>query len=194
MAQDSEIVRRVTDGDVNAFEVLIDRHRRLVFGIVRKHVPADKVEDVAHEVFIEAFRSLGAFSEKSPFSYWLAKITVRCCYRFWRRHHRNRELPVSSISEQAQQWLDAVTGAASRAAFEREAARKEAAEVLDHALGKLAPKDRMVVTMVHLEERSVQEVAAQLGWSLVAVKVRAHRSRQKLRKIISGLLENKPGK
>jgi RNA polymerase sigma-70 factor, ECF subfamily len=192
MRQDGDIARLVIDGDFNAFEMLINRYRALVFGIVLKYVPRDRADEVAQDTFIEAFRSLGTYSRAKPFAHWLSKVAVRCCYGFWRRHYRNRETPLSSISEDSQRWLDNVTSASSREAFERESLRSEAAEVLRHALDRLSPEDRMVVTMVHLEELSVKEAAHQLGWSLVSVRVRAHRSRQKLRKILSDMLDENP--
>jgi len=190
--QDSEIISRVIRGDVNAFELLVGRYRALVFSIVLKHVPAEKAEDVAQDAFLEAFRSLSSFAEKSPFLHWLARITVRCCYDFW-RGHRHREIPVSSLSEDSEEWLDQVLAARSREVFEREASRREASEVLAYALGKLSPEDRMVLTLVHLDGHPVKEAAELLGWSVVSVKVRAHRSRQKLRKIISNLLDGRRG-
>lgn len=190
--QDSEIISRVIQGDVNAFEFLVGRYRALVFSIVLKHVPAEKAEDVAQEAFLEAFKSLKSFAERSPFLNWLAKITVRCCYDFW-RGQRNSEIPVSSFSENSEEWLDQVLVTRSREAFEREASRREAAEVLAYALGKLSPEDRMVLTLVHLDGHPVKETAELLGWSVVSVKVRAHRSRRKLHKIISNLLDGRRG-
>ncbi|MDA8163506.1 MAG: sigma-70 family RNA polymerase sigma factor [Desulfobacteraceae bacterium] len=187
--EDSEIVHRVVAGDVNAFEILVKRYRGLVFGIALRYVPADRAEDVAQEAFIAAFRSLGTFSHASLFRHWLSGITVRCCYGFWRQHYRRKEQILSSLSEDSKDWLDDVLSAASSDAFEREVARKEAGEILGHALGQLSAKDRMVVAMVHLEGLSMNEAAARLGWSSMAVKVRAHRSRQKLRRVITRLLQ-----
>ncbi len=191
---DSEIIGRIAEGDVNAFELLVDRYKALVFGIVLKHVPHDRAEDVAQDAFIEIYRSLGTYAEKSPFSHWLSKITVRCCYDFWRQHHNNREKPMSSLSEDAGQWLDFMLADQSRERFERETEGREAGEVLNHALDQLSAKDRMVLTLVHLEGRSVKETAELLGWSRISVKVHAHRSRGRLRRIISDLLDGRSGK
>ena len=69
--------------------------------------------------------------------------------------------------------------------------REEAAEVLEWALGKLSPENRAVLTLVHLDGYSVREAAQLLGWSLVNVKVRAHRARQALRALLRRtLVEN----
>ncbi len=57
------------------------------------------------------------------------------------------------------------------------------------ALNQLSPEDRIVVTMIHLEEYSTEEAAEMLGWSSVTVRVRAYRSRKKLRSLLSQMLK-----
>lgn len=189
--EDFEIIDRVKSGDINAFEVLVRRHTPLIYAIVSRHGPRDGTDDLVQDTFVEAYRSLGSFSHKAPFSHWLARIALRCCYRFWRSHHGNVEIPLSSLSESAETWMDHALAARSREAFESEAARSEASEVLGYALARLSPKDRMVLSLVHLDGYSVQEAADMLGWTALSVKVRAHRSRAKLRKIIVDLLKNR---
>ena len=184
---DEEIIGRIAAGDVNAFEILVGRYRRLVFGIVSRHLPPEEVEEIANEAFLRAYQSLGTFSGSGPFKAWLARIAVCCCYDFWREKHRRREVPFGALGDEHAEWLDSILAAGSREAFEREVAGREAAEVLDYALARLSPENRMVVTLVHLEGLSVKEAARLLGWSVVGVKVRAHRSRKELRKIIEGL-------
>ncbi len=192
--QDSEIIARVRNGEVNAFEILVHRYTPAVFGIVSRHAPRDRAEELVQDAFVEAFRSLGSYSHKAPFSHWLSRIALRCCYGFWRSHRRTAEIPMSSLSEESENWMNHLLAARSREAFEAEAARSEAAEVLTYALDRLSPKDRMVLTLVYLEGHSVQEAADLMGWTLVSVKVRSHRSRTKLRKIILDLLDDRRSK
>lgn len=188
---DKDIIERIAGGDVNAFETLVSRYRSFVFAIVSKHLPAGSVEETAHDAFVRAYQSLPGYNGNGPFKYWLAKIAVRCCYDYWRDFHRRKELLLGSLGEEHEQWLDSVLAAESREAFEREASSREAAELLRLAMAGLSAEDRMVITMVHLEGLSVKETARLLGWSVVGVKVRAHRSRKQLRKIIVELLEKR---
>jgi RNA polymerase sigma-70 factor (ECF subfamily) len=58
---------------------------------------------------------------------------------------------------------------------------------LQWALGRLSPENRLVVTLVHLDGHSIREAAALLGWSMINVKVRAHRARRALRNILEEL-------
>jgi RNA polymerase sigma-70 factor, ECF subfamily len=185
---DDEIIRRVVGGDVNVFEVLLQRYRRLVFRIVLKHVPHDSAEEVAQDTFVRAYQSLPGYAAKSSFPRWLTTLAVRSCYDFWRNHARNRELPLSSLTEEHQKWLDEVLAPQSRESFLEHTAREEGKEVLGYALDRLPAEDRMVLSLVHLEGLSVKEAAEMLGWGVIKTKVRAHRARREMRKIILELI------
>jgi RNA polymerase sigma-70 factor (ECF subfamily) len=67
--------------------------------------------------------------------------------------------------------------------------RAEGKEVLHYALERISAEDRMVLSLVHLEGLPVKEAAELLGWSVVKTKVRAHRARREMRKIIAELME-----
>ena len=188
---DADIIRRVLSGDVDLFESLIERYKQHVFAIVKNHVPYNRVEEVAHEVFVQAYKSLSTYSAKSPFEHWLSRIAVRRCCDFWREHKRSKEIPISVLSENHQDWIEGVLSASSHDEFESQSNKQEAGEVVAWALGQLGPDDRMVLTMVHLEGHPVKDVAKLLGWSVAKVKVRALRSRYTLRKIVGTMLEDK---
>lgn len=184
---DREILEMVLNGRTDTFEILIERYSSKVFEIVRKHIPHDQIEEVAHDVFVRTFQSLASFSEKAPFNHWLSRIATRCCYDFWRERYKSREVSLSSITEEHQKWLDDALAARSVEAFEEAASKREATEVLEYALNRLCPEDRMVLTLVYLEGASVQEAADLMGWSVVRVKVRACRSKQRIKKMIARL-------
>ncbi len=185
LSADAEIVRRITDGDVNAYEHLVKKYKRYVFKIVNKHIPYEQVEETAQDVFVRAYQSLPNFKKKSSFKQWLAKITVRTCYDFWRKAYRNRELPMSSLTENQKDWLGKVIAEQASQAFYEEGAQKEAAEVLNYALDRMSAEDRMVLELIYLEGLSGKEAAALLGWSVANVKIRSFRARKKLHKLLT---------
>jgi len=187
VSDDLEIIRRVLHGEIDSFAELIARHRQHVAKITTRHVPADRVAEVAHDVFVRAYISLSSFSGQTPFEHWLSRIAVRTCYDFWRARRRE-ELPVSGLATEHQAWMDHVLMAESDEQFRDQARRQEAAELLQWALGHLSAENRLVLTLVHLDGYSVREAASLLGWSVVNVKVRAHRARQMLHTL---LLERK---
>jgi len=186
---DAEMIRRVLQGDVNAFEPLLKKYKRYVFKIVNKHVPYDQAEEVAQDVFVRAYQSLANFKAKSSFRQWLAKIAVRTCYDFWRKRYKNREISESALSREQKNWLETVVSEQSDVSFYEEMSRTEAREVLNQALDRLSPEDRMVLELVYMEGRSGKEVAELLGWSLANVKIRTYRSRKKLHKWLTQAME-----
>ena len=181
---DAEIVSRVLNGDVNAFESLLVRHKATMLKIVKKHVPYNDVEETIQNVFLRAYQSLPSFKGKSGFRQWLSSIAIRTCYDFWRKTYRSREVPMSTLTEKHQIWLEEVITEQSEQAINEKGSQDEARELLDWALGKLTAKDRMVLELVYLEGLSGKEAADLLGWSVSNVKVRCFRSRKKLEKIL----------
>jgi RNA polymerase sigma-70 factor (ECF subfamily) len=181
---DMGVIREVLEGDVDAFALLMDRYQDYVFGIVAKKVPNDRIEEVAHETFVRAYRSLRTFRGKTPFKHWLARIAVRSCCDFWREHYRTRETPLSSIADGGREWIQGllVDGSVGYPA-DRDQSR-QALGVLRWAMERLTAEDRMVLTLVHLEEYTTAEAAELLRWSVSKVKIRAHRARKKLRKTL----------
>jgi len=177
-------VDRVLGGDVNAFADLLRRHQDHVTGIVRRHVPPDRVAETAQDVFVRAYQSLGSFRQNDRFRQWLSAIAVRTCYDYWRRRYRRREVAVSQLTEAHRSWLEKVGAADAEQQWQALGNRAEARQVLDWALARLSAEDRMVIELVHLEERTVREAANLLGWSTANVKVRAFRARQKMHRLI----------
>ncbi len=189
---DASIVHQVLEGDVNAFEHLMNRYRNLVLAIVKKHVPYDQVEDTAQDVFLRSYRSLPTFKGTS-FGHWLSVIAVRSCYDFWREHYKSRELAMSSLTEEHEAWLNATLFENSSQSFSEAGLQKEAREILDWALDRLSAEDRMVLELVYFEGHSVKEAAELLGWSTANVKVRLFRSRKKLLLVAYGSFQNREG-
>lgn len=190
---DAEIIRRVVAGEVDLFEELLLRYQQHVGRIVAGHVPREMVEEVAHDVFVRAYTSLPTYSFRTPFSHWLSTIAVRSCYDVWRSISARKEVLLSGPSdavEEQQEWTEHLLAAESRDRFDTMVRQRDAGNLLQQALAQLSPENRMVVDLVHLEGHSVREAAELLGWTVVNVKVRAHRSRQQLRKILDTLLKD----
>ena len=182
---DGEIVRQVVAGEINAFEHLLKKYQNHVLRILKKRLPYERIEEAAQDVFIRAYQSLPTFRGESSFKYWLSTIAVRTCYDFWRKHYKSREVPMSSLTEKHQVWLEKAISDESSQSFHQLGSQAEAREILDWALGKLSAEDRMVVELVYLEGFTMKEAADLLGWTVANVKVRSFRSRKKLHKMLA---------
>ncbi|MGD0281569.1 MAG: RNA polymerase sigma factor [Dissulfurispiraceae bacterium] len=186
---DNDIISSILSGNTDEFEIILKRYDAYVFHIVSKHLPPDMIEEAAHEIFIRIYKALPSYRAESPLKYWISKISTRYCYDFWRERYKSKEIPMASLTDEHGKWVETVVSAQSQECFDREEVLKESREVLQWALNKLTAEERMVITLLYLEELSVKEVADLLGWTVINVKVKAHRLRNKLRKIISELLD-----
>ena len=183
-SSDMDIVRRVVGGDVNAYEQLLAKYKQYVLQIVARHLPYQFVEETTHDVFVRAYQALPGINSRTAFKAWLATIAIRTCHDFWRKRYRSRELPISSLTEDHQEWLNQVVAADSAQALVEQGRQQEARELLEWGLAKLSPDDRMVLELMYFEERSGREAAELLGLSLANVKIRAFRARNRLKKVL----------
>jgi RNA polymerase sigma-70 factor (ECF subfamily) len=186
---DTEIIQQVLSGDTNAFESLLTRYKGLVLNIVKRHVPFSEAEEVAQNSFIRVFEALSTYKGEGEFKQWLSAITLRSCYDYWRKAYRSREIPMCSLTERHRDWLEGVISDQSESLLQKKGLQKEAGELLDWALAKLSPKDRMVVELVYLEGLTAKEAGALLGWTVSNVKVRVFRSRKRLQRILTEVIK-----
>ncbi|MSU58589.1 MAG: sigma-70 family RNA polymerase sigma factor [Pedosphaera sp.] len=183
---DAELLGRIRNGALDDFAKIVRRHQSKVFGILHRYErDAHRVEDLAQETFVKAFRALEQFDGRAPFEHWLARIAVRTALDHLRREKpRRHEIGLPELGEDALDWL--------RSDNERDdLGARQAAELLDLALRELSPADRVVLTLQELEWRSVKEICEITGSSSVAVRVRALRARARLRQALEKLTKEK---
>ena len=92
-----EAVRRVLDGDVEAFAVVVNAHQRLIAADLARRLPAQDVQEVAQDAFIRAFRSLPSYRREAPFRIWILRIARHAAMDFWRKKYRRRDLLFSDF-------------------------------------------------------------------------------------------------
>lgn len=186
---DADLVQAVRSGNMAAFEELMRRYGPRVFATVRRYARRDsEVADLAQEIWIKAFQKLSSFRGEAPFEHWLMRLAVRACYDALRAHRRSREATFTDLTEAEQEWLMGLT----QTADDSDRHRSEAArQLVDRLLEQLSPADRLVLTLLELEERSVKETAELTGWSVTTVKVRAFRARARMRRLLSRLMKEK---
>ena len=158
------------DGDRDAFAELVRRYQQRVFRLAGRFFrrPED-VEDIAQETFLTAWRKLHTYAGKAPFEHWLTRVCTRCCYA--RLRQRPDPEPLQNID------LPVAPGDPS------------AGIELERLLARLKPADRMILLLLDGEGWSTAEIADRTGWTRTNVKVRAHRARARLRRIVEEDLE-----
>lgn len=180
-------LEQVRQRNQDAARVLVEQFYPLVIRIVRRHLPKRAAEeDLAQEVFMKLFSRLDQYEVRDgiPFEHWVSRLAVRTCLDAMRAETRRPEVRWSELSTEQTAWLEfmLVEGTESDGV-----SASSAREVIELLLAQLAPKDRLVISLLDLEQRSVKEISQLTGWSGVLVKVRAFRARKRLRKLAQTL-------
>ncbi len=184
LAAERALIARARDGDREAFGALVARHQGLVFKIAGSMLRnrAD-VEDVAQEAFLRAFAAMSGFRPDAPFGPWIAQIATRACYDRLRQRGRRQEVTWDDVAPDQRHAVLAL--AAGRDAESGVAAR----DLAEQALAELSPKDRQVLVLTDALGYSPTDVAGMMGATALAVRVRLHRARKTMRRVVSNLLD-----
>lgn len=176
-------VAAARSGDGEAFRRLIRRHQDAIAVQMRRFSRDPRVcEELVHEVFVEAFLSLRSYRGSSPWLHWLRKIAVRVGYRFWRQRRADVETRARSLSPEDWRRLRGTASMTSSSSSAENAT--DCADLVAALLARLSPADRLILTLLHLDECSMAEAAERAGWTLAGAKLRAFRARNKLRTLM----------
>ena len=180
------LVDRARDGDDEAARELIRQLYPMVAKIVRCYRPRRAAEeDLTQMIFIKVFQNLAQYSGKVPISHWVSRIAVNTCRNQLMAEKARPELRHADLSEEQAAMLENLTASDEALSPDRKLAARDLVEKL---LAMLKPMERLVIDMLYLQERSVAEIQKVTGWTAAAVKIKAFRARQKLRRQIGGLL------
>jgi len=182
-------LERVRQHDQDAAVALVEALYPLVIRIVRSHCPErSDEEDLAQEIFLKLFSRLDQYEARAgiPLEHWVSRLAVRTCFDALRAKGRRPEVRMGDLSEEQRAWLEFMTAEESAPS---DSAAASALELVERLVSQLPPEDRLVISLLDLEERSVKEIASITGWSVSLVKVRAFRARRKLRKLAAVIKE-----
>ncbi len=179
---EQDLIRRVRDGDKEAFYTLVRPYDRAVFFATRSLLANDAdAEDAAQEAVFKAFTHINAFRGESKFSTWLIRIAINEARMMLRKQHRQlyESLDEPTADEQGDYWPKDF---ADWREIPIEAVQlKEFREALSRALASLEPKYREVLVLRDIEHFSIAETAEALGISETNVRTRLHRARLRMR-------------
>jgi RNA polymerase sigma-70 factor, ECF subfamily len=171
---DEALARRAQAGDADAFATLVVRYQRAVLNLAYRMLgDVQEAEDVAQDVFIRAYQSLGRFDPSRRFFSWLYRIAVNRCLSYRdRARHDTLDASHSALPD----------GAPSP---EQQAAQHETQAAIRQAIAALPEHERAVVALRYGADLSYEEIAATLRLPLGTIKTRLFRARQRL----AGLIE-----
>lgn len=177
--QEAQIVRKVLQGDVNAFEKLVTEYEKAVYAIAQRMTGnAEDAADMTQETFIKAYNSLQSFRGDSKFSVWLYRIANNVCLDFLRSRNRRPTVSLSAEDDDGEETqLDIADESQSpelllESSLTRDAVRR--------GLDALPPDYRQILLLREIHGLSYEEIASALGIESGTVKSRIFRARKRL--------------
>lgn len=181
-SDESLLLRFCTHHDEAAFETLVHRYERELFGFLRRYLhDAELAEDVFQATFLRVYLKGESFEEGRQFRPWLYAIATHQAIDAQRRHRRHRMLPLDERrpgAEEAPACVEMLSGAEPRA--DERMQTEETRASLQAALERLSAAHRSVLTLVYYQGIKQREAARMLGVPVGTVKSRLHAAVHKL--------------
>ena len=179
---DQHYIKLIIGGDINAFAILVDRYKSLVFTLSLKMLASrEEAEEVSQDVFIKVYKSLSDFKTESKFSTWLYRITYNTCLDRWRT--KKRTACLVAVEDFEAQEVTTLMNALDTIE------EKERKQMIQKCLDLLPAEDNFLLTLYYFQENSLKEISKIMGINENNVKIKLFRSRRKLAGILKTQLE-----
>ena len=185
---DSELVKRVQQGDKSAFDVLVQKYQQKVVNLISRFV-SDQSEcyDVAQETFIKAYRALDKFRGDSQFYTWLYRIAANTA-----KNHlasRARKSPKYSVDVEDAEHYSGDSQLKDNTTPESLMLTEEIKQTVYAAIDNLPEDLKSAITLRELEGLSYEEIADVMDCPIGTVRSRIFRARDAIDKELRPLLE-----
>lgn len=186
----SDLIRKAKKKDLQAFEQLVEAYQKRVFALcVQLTGNQDDAQDLAQEVFIQAFASINNFRQESDLGTWLHRIAVNKWINISRKQKKAQlvylDAPVKTSNGEVQREVAATEGNPQEFVEE-----KEFHAQVRQALGRLTYEHRAVLVLREIQGYSYEEIAGILDCSVGTVRSRLNRARKAMKDNLQNLSEN----
>jgi RNA polymerase sigma factor (sigma-70 family) len=172
---DTEIIKRILQGEQALFGQLVQRYQQYVFTLVLRFTDSrEDAEEISQDVFVKAYRSLADFRGESKFSTWLYTVVRTSSITFLRK----KKLDTTSLDNE-RTFLQLENRESGFNANTMEQKSRHA--MVNAAIRLLSPDDGQIITLFYKGEQSLEEIGRIMGLEPNTVKVRLHRARIRLR-------------
>jgi RNA polymerase sigma factor (sigma-70 family) len=172
---DTEIIKRILQGEQALFANLVQRYQQYVFTLVLRFTDSrEDAEEIGQDVFVKAYRSLADFRGESKFSTWLYTVVRTSSITFLRK----KKLDTTSLDNE-RTFLQLENRESGFNANIMEQKSRHA--MVNSAIRLLSPDDGQIITLFYKGEQSLEEIGRIMGMEPNTVKVRLHRARNRLR-------------
>ena len=189
-ADEDQLVRRCQDGDVQVFNLLVERYQCSVYALCYGMLgDADAAADAAQDAFLSAYRNIRRKRDRS-FAAWLFRIAINRCYDQLRARGRYRQISLDALDQDGD-GLPRQLAARSETP-EEQALRNELACEIRRGLHDLPADQRLAVILSDIQGYSHDEIVAATGWPRGTVKSRLSRGRMRLRGVLRAASPYRP--
>lgn len=181
---DHTYIQQVLKGDTNAFSFLVRKYQDMVFSIALKMLQnREEAEDVAQEVFVKCYHSLGKYKGKAKFGSWLYRITYNACLDNIKSYSRN-----FNTTELIEHVHEGEVGMLENGIDVLE--QKERNATIQNAIKQLSSDEQVIILLYYFEELPLKDIAEIVDVSLDNIKIKLFRSRKKLFKLLKNEVES----
>lgn len=179
---DQHYINQIIEGDANAFSVLVERYKDLVFTLTLRMLKnREEAEEVSQDTFIKAYKSLSKFKGDSKFSTWLYKIAYRTSLdRIKKNKKYINDVAINEFTEDQVKTIDNTL---------HNLEQQEQNKAIQDCIALLPSEDSFLLTLYYFDELSLDEISKAVGLTSNNVKVKIFRSRKKLASILKKRLE-----
>jgi len=172
---DTEIIRRILQGEQALYAQLVQKYQQYVFTLVLRFTDIrEDAEEISQDIFVKAYRSLADFRGDSKFSTWLYTIVRTSCITFLRK----KKLDTTSIdNERTLTQLENRESGFNANTIEQ----KSKHAMVNAAIRLLSPDDTQLITLFYKGEQTLEEIGRIMGLEPNTVKVKLHRARHRLK-------------
>lgn len=188
-----ELIRKLRDGDEGSYALIMRRYGgRLLSVSFRYTNNLEDSKDCVQQTFLQIFRSINKFEERSSLWTWIRRIVINFSIQKARSKNRGQEISIEDLLPEFDSYgcrhepkwdigepVDVILE------------RKESIETVRSAINQLPLDYRMVLLLRDIENYSIKETAEIMEITISTVKIRLHRARAALKKLLEPLMKVK---
>lgn len=180
---DQHYINLIINGDTNAFAVLVDRYKDLVYTLTLRMLKnREEAEEVAQDTFIKVYKSINRFKGDSKFSTWIYRIAYNTSLDRLKKNRKHfNDVAIDEFTEHEVKTIDNALS---------QLENEERNQAVQKCIAQLPSDDAVILTLYYFEEQSLDEISKVVGLTPNNVKVKLFRSRKKLATIMKAQLES----
>lgn len=174
--EDQELIKRIAKGDMKSFEILLKKYEDLVFGVSLKLVrDRSKAEDMVQETWMKVVQHASQYSPYGSVKSWILQMNRNLILDYFREQKKwknSDDIDEVEISDESADITEVMDSEEKQKSFQQ-------------AFAELEEREKMVLTMVIVEELGYSDIAQKLGLSIGAIKTIVFRAKNQMKEKLS---------